>query len=334
MNNKSLYNLLAAPEATLVRCGSPPTPIGELRGVLPDGGDLLRMTRNWTLPKLRRCIRECDSCAPPGGRAVPPEGDPVRAEVAFVGHNPGRSEAENGAPFSTGSQSGRMFERYLEALGLPRASVYVTNMAFCRQERRGGLGDVATCSQWKAAELYRLKRVRVIFLLGMDVAGRWLPRGAGSLESYGARYVLEGGSYEWWPRPVDVIPLMHPGFVLRFDPYRPFDHVVGPQLAMIRGMGLWAPAGPPAGTGRFTVCGMNISSKVSFTGRFSLNVEAPLPEGGGPPSEAALVEAALAEINSWGGRQEYYAGDILVTAAYEGWHSSALDGTKQNAAGR
>ena len=69
---------------------------------------------------------------PPGRRPVPPEGSPA-ARVALVGEAPGETEERQGRPFI--GQAGRLLERELEAVGIARADLWISNVVKCRPTR-------------------------------------------------------------------------------------------------------------------------------------------------------------------------------------------------------
>ena len=52
------------------------------------------------------------------------------ADVLFVGEAPGESEDLQGLPFV--GASGQLLDRYFEAVGLPKESVYIANILKCR----------------------------------------------------------------------------------------------------------------------------------------------------------------------------------------------------------
>jgi len=72
---------------------------------------------------------------PPGRRPVPPEGSPA-ARLALVGEAPGETEERQGRPFI--GQAGRLLERELEAVGIARADLWISNVVKCRPTRGEG----------------------------------------------------------------------------------------------------------------------------------------------------------------------------------------------------
>ena len=74
--------------------------------------------------------RRCERVRPGSAVLVPGSGRPG-ARWLFVGEAPGRRGAgRTGIPF-LGDESGRRFERLLEAAGLRRDEVFVTNAVLC-----------------------------------------------------------------------------------------------------------------------------------------------------------------------------------------------------------
>lgn len=52
------------------------------------------------------------------------------ADLMFVGEAPGEQEDLSGVPFV--GRAGQLFDKYLEAVGIPRDEVYIANMLKCR----------------------------------------------------------------------------------------------------------------------------------------------------------------------------------------------------------
>ena len=52
------------------------------------------------------------------------------ADLMFVGEAPGQAEDEQGIPFV--GAAGKLLDRYLYAVGIPRESVYIANILKCR----------------------------------------------------------------------------------------------------------------------------------------------------------------------------------------------------------
>ncbi|MCC8932058.1 UdgX family uracil-DNA binding protein [Rhizobium sp. 'Codium 1'] len=113
-----------------------------------------------------RCILHCHAT-----QTVFGEG-PVDAEVLFVGEQPGDTEDLAGRPFI--GPAGKVFDEAIEAAGIDRSQVYVTNaVKHFKYERRGkrrihmrpDAGEVAHCRWWVAKEIEVIKP-RIVVALG------------------------------------------------------------------------------------------------------------------------------------------------------------------------
>jgi probable DNA metabolism protein len=130
-----------------------------------------------SLSVLREAVKQCGACDL-CGRATQPvwgEGNAV-ARIALVGEQPGDEEDQCGRPFV--GPAGRVLDEALEAAGLIRSELYLTNSvkAF-RFEERGKRRihqtprsrDIAVCRPWLQAEM-DLVRPEVIVCLGASAA--------------------------------------------------------------------------------------------------------------------------------------------------------------------
>lgn len=135
------------------------------------------LPRRRTLATLRDAAGQCRGCTlyRNATQAVFGEG-PERARVVLVGEQPGDSEDLAGRPFV--GPAGRMLDRALEAAGLDRSEVYLTNaVKHFSFERRGKArlhkkprpGEVRACRPWLTAELEVLAPEAVV-LLGATAA--------------------------------------------------------------------------------------------------------------------------------------------------------------------
>ncbi len=104
--------------------------------------------------QLMARVRDCRLCPRMLGRARvfgPANGDP-RADVLFVAEAPGRYGADRWQIPLYGDQTGRNFESLLEAAGLDRGSIFITNSVLCNPRDHQGrnapptTGEVANCS--------------------------------------------------------------------------------------------------------------------------------------------------------------------------------------------
>lgn len=83
------------------------------------------------LDEIRKECESCRKCALSETRTnvVFGTGDP-NADIMFVGEAPGEKEDLSGVPFV--GAAGKLFDKYLVAVGIPREQVYIANMLKCR----------------------------------------------------------------------------------------------------------------------------------------------------------------------------------------------------------
>ena len=147
--------------------GAPPIPGPGLAVTSPEavllGTDLHNLD---SLEQVAERIRTTYCCAlcPNRTNAVPGEGDP-KARLVLVGEGPGATEDATGRPFV--GQAGTLLDSILEAIDVPRSSVYITNIMKCRppQNRKPLPDEMAACLPYLHRQL-DLIRPRVIVALG------------------------------------------------------------------------------------------------------------------------------------------------------------------------
>lgn len=109
----------------------------------------------WT--KIRQEILDCQKCrlAESRTQAVPGVG-PQNAQLVIIGEAPGRHEDLQGEPFV--GAAGKLLTKLLEETGIPRSSVFITNIVKCRPpENRQPLAD-----ERKACYPYLLRQLDLI----------------------------------------------------------------------------------------------------------------------------------------------------------------------------
>jgi DNA polymerase len=134
-----------------------------------------------SLPVLRDAVQRCQGCGlyAFATQAVFGEG-PRTAEVMLVGEQPGDREDVAGAPFV--GPAGQLLDRALDAAGIDRTKVYVTNMVKHFKWKHTGhvpgkrrLHDkpnqyeVTACRPWLEAEIGNVKP-RIVVCLGATAA--------------------------------------------------------------------------------------------------------------------------------------------------------------------
>ena len=136
-----------------------------------------------TLPALREAAAGCRGCHlwQVGTQTVFGEGS-AGADAVFVGEQPGDQEDKAGKPFV--GPAGRVFDDALEAAGIDRTSVYVTNaVKHFKWQARGkrrihqkpNWTETTACRPWLESELAVVKP-RVLVLLGATAAQSLLGR--------------------------------------------------------------------------------------------------------------------------------------------------------------
>jgi uracil-DNA glycosylase family protein len=167
-----------------------------------------------TLRKARSAAARCKGCDlwRRATQTVFGEGT-ADASVMFVGEQPGDAEDLAGKPFV--GPAGRVFDRALEAVGIARDSVYVTNVVkHFKWEPRGKrrihskprVSEIRACRPWLETELAIVKP-RALVCLGATAAQALL----------GARFRVstERGKFVDSTLAPLVMATVHPSAVLR-----------------------------------------------------------------------------------------------------------------------
>lgn len=144
--------------------------------------------RQETLAEIFADLGECRRCPLGKQRKRLVLGQGVdRAAVFFVGGVPDRAEEEAGFPFA--GESGALFERMLQAIGLERSSVYLSPAVMCRAPQQHELRaeTLAACTPFLHRQIRTVRPVVLVACgesalqaLGMDdspfaaVRGKWL----------------------------------------------------------------------------------------------------------------------------------------------------------------
>jgi DNA polymerase len=166
-----------------------------------------------TLPALRAAVQECKGCDlwKRATQAVLGEGR-VGAEVMLVGEQPGDQEDLQGRPFV--GPAGKVLDKALEAAGIDRDDVYVTNaVKHFKWEPRGkrrihkkpsGM-EIAACRPWFEAEAEAVKP-KIIVALGATAAQALLGRNFKVTKERGKLISS---------RPLPIMATVHPSSILR-----------------------------------------------------------------------------------------------------------------------
>ena len=171
-----------------------------------------------SLADARAAIEGCRRCPlyEHATQAVFGEG-PERAEVMFVGEQPGNQEDLAGRPFV--GPAGQVLDEAIEKVGIDRRRVYVTNaVKHFKFEPRGkrrihqrpDAGEVAACRFWLNLEM-EFVRPRVIVALGATAVTSLMGKAATISSLRGAPIRMEDGTI--------LFVTNHPSYLLRIpDP--------------------------------------------------------------------------------------------------------------------
>jgi uracil-DNA glycosylase family protein len=177
---------------------------------VPDGADLAG---------LRGAAAACRGCElyRDATQVVFSEGS-ERARIALVGEQPGDREDLEGKPFV--GPAGRILDAAIEAAGIRRGDLYVTNaVKHFRFEQRGkrrihekpGVGHIDACRPWLEAEL-RVVAPKVVVCLGATAGRSVLGREVRIGAERGRVIEPEPGGPTGAPR---IVVTVHPSAILR-----------------------------------------------------------------------------------------------------------------------
>src|SRR5438445_7297486 len=137
----------------------------------------------------------------------------VGAALMLVGEQPGDQEDKEGAPFV--GPAGRLLDRALEAAGIDRSQVYVTNavkhfkwkpQGKRRLHQKPNAAEIDACRPWLDAEIAAVKP-EILVLLGATAAQALLGRDF--------RVTLQRGQFIERPGLPLMLATVHPSSILR-----------------------------------------------------------------------------------------------------------------------
>jgi DNA polymerase len=180
-----------------------------------------------SLDQMRERVQQCTACDlyKHATQAVFGEG-PADAQLMLMGEVPGDQEDKQGHPFV--GPAGKILDEALDAAGIDRTSVYLTNaVKHFKIEPRGKMrlhkkpsaSEIAACSQWWQGELADVKP-RVLGCLGAVAAQA----------VFGSKFRVTKQRGQWVELADGVagIATIHPSAVLRAEDRRAeyFDGLV------------------------------------------------------------------------------------------------------------
>lgn len=158
------------------------------------------------LEEIRADLGECRRCKLSGSRRriVFGSGAP-NAGLMFVGEGPGEEEDRAGEPFV--GPAGQLLDKIIQAIGLARPAVYITNVVKCRPpgNRTPEPDEIQTCMPFLRRQIAAV-RPRFICTLGACAAQSLLETQAPVSRLRGRIFERDG---------VRILPTYHPAFLLR-----------------------------------------------------------------------------------------------------------------------
>jgi uracil-DNA glycosylase family protein len=169
-----------------------------------------------SIPKLKEAAADCTACPlhETGTQTVFGQGT-SKAEVMFVGEQPGDQEDLQGKPFV--GPAGKLLDDGLEDAGIDRSQVYVTNVVkHFKWQGRGkrrihqkpNWSEIAACRPWLEAEL-EVVEPRVLVCLGATAAQALLGRDFRVSRQRGVPVDSDLAEH--------VLATVHPSSILRAD---------------------------------------------------------------------------------------------------------------------
>lgn len=167
--------------------------------------------RSQTLDDVRREFEKCHKCRLCKERKNLVFGvGNEHAKLVFIGEAPGKEEDLKGEPFV--GRAGQLLTKIINAMGLKREDVYITNIVKCRPPgNRNPLPDeIAACEPYLIKQLDVIKP-KLICALGTVAAQILLKTDTKISLLRGQFYYYQG---------IKVLPTFHPAFLLRNPEYK------------------------------------------------------------------------------------------------------------------
>jgi DNA polymerase len=150
--------------------------------------------------EVGHCCHLCDKVT----HVVFGEGN-ANADLMFIGEAPGADEDATGRPFV--GAAGRLLDKIIEAIGMKRADVYITNVVKCRPpgNRKPTTDEIESCEPFLFREINVIKP-KVIVTLGATPLFSLLRIKEGITKARGHFYDYDG---------TPVMATFHPAYLLR-----------------------------------------------------------------------------------------------------------------------
>ncbi len=169
------------------------------------------MNQDLELKKIAEAVAVCKKCDLSYSRekGVPGEG-PADADIMFIGEGPGFHENMQGRPFV--GAAGDLFVELLDAIGMKREQVFITNVVKCRPpgNRDPQPEELAACNPYLEKQI-QIINPKVIVTLGRFSMARFIPQAKIS-EIHGQPVKMKG---------MLIVPFFHPAAALHRPSLRP-----------------------------------------------------------------------------------------------------------------
>lgn len=162
---------------------------------------------SWT--ELEARVAQCTLCELHKSRTRTVFGSGnLHAEVFLVGEAPGANEDKQGLPFV--GQAGKLLNQLLDAIGLQREQVYITNLVKSRPplNRPPRVEEIASCFPYLQRQIVLVKP-KLLIALGR-LAAHYLLDTKQSLEK------LRQQIHTYGETRIPLIATYHPAFLLRY----------------------------------------------------------------------------------------------------------------------
>jgi len=166
------------------------------------------MADNLDWPELETQVAACVACDLHATRTNTVFGsDNQKADWMLIGESPGTEEEQQGQPFM--GQSGQLLTAMIEAMGLKREQVYITNTLKCRppENRDPDENEMMACEAFLRRQI-ELVQPKMILVLGRVAAQSILNTDKRMKD-------LHGKVFEYKKTGIPVIATYHPAYLLR-----------------------------------------------------------------------------------------------------------------------
>ncbi len=170
-----------------------------------------QMTVYDTMEDIKNAVEECQKCSLYKTRTniVFGSGN-ENARLVFVGEAPGYDEDQQGKPFV--GRAGQKLTQIINAMGLSREEVYITNVLKCRppNNRNPLPHEIEACEPYLIAQL-KIIKPKIICALGTFSAQTLLKTDQQISKLRGRFHTYQG---------IKLMPTYHPAFLLRNPKYK------------------------------------------------------------------------------------------------------------------